>query len=148
MGCSQRIWCPRNKVYTGHLQNVNQTLHGPFLSPLWQRQHHYSSLYAEHVCTFHLEIEVGELLEHLESNEEEIGADLKSLNIYTVEPPIANPPNSGFIPYSERCLWHETSLPLTLYINSPPVADNLRIPDSDRSKPSATAIHCTLFTSV
>ena len=42
------------------------------------------SLFAEHVSTMHLGIDIGEIIAHLESNEEEvfdIGANLKSLNV-------------------------------------------------------------------
>ena len=43
------------------------------------------SLFAEHVSTLHLRIDVGEIIAHLESNEEEvldIGANLKSTNAW------------------------------------------------------------------
>ena len=41
------------------------------------------SLFAEHVSTVHLRIDIGEIIAHLEYNEEEvldIGANLKSMN--------------------------------------------------------------------
>ena len=52
----------------------------------------------------------------------------------TVEPPIADLPNSGLTPYSGRYLWHGFFLPFILYINASRIAAYLRIPNSDRSE--------------
>ena len=48
----------------------------------------------------------------------------------TVEPPITDTPNSGHPPNNGRQLMYQLLFPLTQYIYSSRIADNLRIPDN------------------
>ena len=48
----------------------------------------------------------------------------------TVEPPITDTPNSGHPPNNGRQLMYQLLFPLTQYIYSSRIVDNLRIPDN------------------